>query len=257
MCSQKLFSIIIPTYNSEKDIGICLESISGQSFSNYEVIIVDGKSEDSTIDVIEKYVKQFDHLHWVSESDNGIYDAMNKGIRMAKGRYLFFLGSDDTFYSITVLEQISKIIHTNNVDVIYGNVISKVFNGVYDGEFTYSKLCRKNICHQAIFLKKTGFDKIGGFNLKYKMCADYDHNIRWFFSSKISRLYVDLIITNYGDSGYSSSNRDLAFDKDRNIKCIKYGIGKLTTYELFGLLKKEKNNMVDRIKRSLIRFYKI
>jgi glycosyltransferase involved in cell wall biosynthesis len=256
MDSQKLFSIIIPTYNSERDIGVCLESICSQSFSNYEVIIVDGKSEDSTMDVIKKYVNQFDHINCVSESDNGIYEAMNKGVKMAKGSYLFFLGSDDSFYSISVLAQISKIIRTKNVDVIYGNVISEIFNGVYDGEFTYSKLCRKNICHQSIFLKQTVFDRIGGFNLKYKMCADYDHNIRWFFSSKISRLYVDLIITNYGDSGYSSSNRDLAFDNDRHIKCIKHGIGKLSINELLGLLKKEKNNLVSRIKQSIIRFYK-
>lgn len=251
-----LFSIIIPTFNSEAVLKDCLESISTQSFKNYEVILVDGKSTDATIDIVKMFSNKIDSIKWISEYDKGIYDAMNKGIEMAKGKYLLFFGSDDTLYSKTVLEQISKIIETNTADVVYGNVISKVFNGVYDGEFTFSKLSEKNICHQAIFFKKIVFDKIGGFNLKYKMCADYDHNIRWFFSSKISRLYVDLIITNYGDSGYSSFNRDLVFDKDRNIKFMTHGIGKLSTSELLVLLEKEKNKLVVKLKRIILRIFR-
>lgn len=253
MLDKKLFSIIIPTFNSEAVLKDCLESILIQSFKNYEVIIVDGKSSDTTIDIVNIYSNKINSIKWISENDRGIYDAMNKGIEMANGGYLFFLGSDDTLYSKTVLDQLSEILKTNNVDVIYGNVISKVFNGVYDGEFTFSKLSKKNICHQAIFLKKTVFNRIGGFNLKYKGCADYDHNIRWFFSSKISRLHMDLIITNYGDGGYSSLNRDLVFDKDRNIKFFIHGIGKLSAYELLCLLKKEKSKLVTKLKRVIKR----
>lgn len=228
-----LVSIIIPTYNSVATIDIALKSIFEQTFKNFEVLVMDGMSSDSTLEVVLKYKDKFPKIIVTSKKDKGIYDAMNQGIKIAKGNWLYFMGSDDSFYSSKVLENIvEKIKENNNQDVLYGNVVSSRFNGVYDGEFTYSKLMGKNICHQAIFLNENVFKKTGKFDLKYKVLADWDHNIRWFFSSKIAHKHIDIIIANYADGGFSSLNEDVAFQKDKNYKFLKLGIGKLSWYEL-------------------------
>jgi glycosyltransferase involved in cell wall biosynthesis len=225
--NECLISIIIPTFNSENKIEVCLNSILNQSFKNYEVLIIDGLSKDLTLLEVKKFSGKISNLVVVSEKDKGIYDAMNKGINRAKGKWLYFMGSDDYFYSSDVLQQVSQLEELNTNEVIYGNVYSPVFNGVYDGEFNYSKLEDRNICHQGMFFKKSIFNKTGKFNLKYPILSDWHHNIKWFFSDKISNQHVDLIITNYGDSGISSLQEDIAFQKDKPYLLFKYGFRKL------------------------------
>ena len=110
---------------------------------------------------------------------------------------------------------------------------SNRFNGVYDGEFNYWKLTTKNICHQSIFFKKKVFKTIGKFNLKYKIQADWDHNIRWFFSSKISKIYANMVIANYADGGFSSLQADEVLRTDKYFLFLKRGKGKLSRTELF------------------------
>ena len=239
MSNKSWFSIILPTFNSEAFLENCLNSIYCQTFKNYEVVIIDGKSTDSTLNIIKQYSGKIENLKLISEPDKGIYDAMNKGIKVATGEYLLFLGSDDTLYKSTTLENVSKANVINTADVFYGNVMSQRFNGVYDGEFSYYKLSKKNICHQAIFFKKSVFKTIGLFNLKYKSHADWDHNIRWFFSSKISKQFIDIIITNYADGGYSSLNKDLEFEKNKNRTLLIKGIGKLSFYHYRTIFKRE------------------
>ena len=108
MKSHFKFSIIIPTFNSEKTLDIALSSIVVQSYQNFEVLIIDGLSTDSTIDIAKKHQKVFPNIKIKSEKDNGIYDAMNKGIALAKGEWLYFMGSDDSLYNDDVLNQICK-----------------------------------------------------------------------------------------------------------------------------------------------------
>jgi len=222
-----LISIIIPTFNSGATLAIALESIVHQTFKNWELIIIDGGSADTTLVIAKEYqviVPEAIKIH--SEKDKGIYDAMNKAIDIAKGDWLYFMGSDDSLYETTTLEKISNLEALKNYEVVYGNVTSPRFNGVYAGEFTYSKLTNQNICHQAIFFNKAVFKKIGKFNLKYTAHADWDHNIRWFFSSKIKQIYSNLIIANYADGGFSSQG-DAVFEKDKNSVFLNRGIGKL------------------------------
>lgn len=207
------FSIIIPTFNSEKTLKQCLNSVVSQTFKDYEVIIIDGLSSDSTLRTIKKYSAQYELIRWISEKDSGIYDAMNKGIKLAKGEWLYFLGSDDSLFSSDTLNQIQK--ELQDFDVVYGNVTSSRFNGIYDGPFTKEKIYEKNICHQAILYNKRVFQKIGGFNLKYRSQADWDHNLSWFLSDKIRKTYVDVIIANYADGGFSSLNADTFYQMKR------------------------------------------
>lgn len=227
-----LLSIIIPTFNSESTLSIALDSIVGQTFKNWEVVIIDGVSTDATLTIAEKYKRQFSSIKLLSEKDKGIYDAMNKGISLAKGEWLYFMGSDDSLFQSTTLEQFADLKELKNNEIVYGNVYSTHFNGSYDGLFTYSKFINKNICHQAIFFRKSVFKKTGKYNLKYKAYADWNHNINWFFSSKISKVHIDQVIANFAYGGFSSVFDDTAFKTDKNFLLLSKGIGKLSVSEL-------------------------
>src|SRR5258706_1902384 len=146
------FSIIIPVFNASQTIQNCLASMENQTFTDYEIIIVDGLSSDDTLLKISQSSQHLSNLKVLSEKDEGIYDAMNKGIAASQGRYLYFLGSDDTLYSPTVLETIySSIQKENNPDLIYGNVLLGDTDFVHNGEYDLTRLFYLNICHQSIF----------------------------------------------------------------------------------------------------------
>ena len=227
-----ILTIIIPTYNSGNTLEVALKSIINQTIKDIEILIIDGLSTDDTLKIAERYKLEFPGIKVISEKDRGIYDAMNKGIVIAKGPWLYFMGSDDSLYDSTTIEQFLHREGLKNNEIVYGNVYSTRFNGSYDGLFTYSKLKNQNICHQSIFFRKTIFSTIGGFNLKYKGHADWDHNIRWFFSSNLSKVYIDQIIANYADGGFSSLQADEVFKRDKNFLLLSKGIGKLPIPEL-------------------------
>ena len=219
-----LISVIIPTFNSEKTIENCLKSILTQTHKNFELIIVDGSSTDQTIQKIKMCVPNEIKIQQISEADKGIYDAMNKGITKATGNWIMFLGSDDKIYQDDVFEQFIRETKQNEqTDVFYGNVYSSRFNGLYDGPFTKEKLLNKNICHQAILFKRSVFNQIGNFDLKYKALSDWDHNLRWFFSKKITNKYMDIIVAEYADGGFSSLNTDLKFFADKPFQFLRLG----------------------------------
>ena len=230
---KPLISIIIPTLNSEATLGIALDSIINQSYQNWEVIILDGLSTDKTLEISKQFQLRFPNIQIISEADKGIYDAMNKGVAFTKGEWLYFMGSDDSLFKPNTFEQFLNLENIENFDVIYGNVHSSRFNGFYDGEFDYTKLTTKNICHQAIFFNRTVFRKIGKFNLKYEIQADWEHNIRWFFSSKVSKMYANITIANYADGGFSSSQADEVLRIDKYFLFLRKGKGKLSVSELF------------------------
>lgn len=227
-----ILTIIIPTYNSSATLEVALKSIMNQTAKDIEVLIIDGLSSDDTLKIAESHKLEFPEINIISEKDKGIYDAMNKGVLLAKGTWLYFMGSDDSLYESTTIEQFINRKELKNNEIVYGNVCSTYFNGSYDGLFTYSKLMNKNICHQAIFFRKSVFKKTGKYNIKYKAYADWNHNIGWFFSSKISKIYVDQIIANFAYGGFSSVFDDKAFRTDKNFLLLSKGIGKLTVSEL-------------------------
>lgn len=215
-------SIITPTLNSEKDLEACVLSVAGQTYENKEHLIIDGKSTDNTIDIIKKYAEKYPHLRWISEKDGGIYEAMNKGVDMAGGEWVYFLGSDDVFFDNNVLESLFNNQTLNDLDLVYGNVLWGNTGDLYAGKFSTLKLMQKNICHQAIFLKKELFKKIGNFDTKYKALADYVFNIKWFSDESIKYKYIKNIIAKYNPCGHSSSHKDIEFLSDRDSIIDKY-----------------------------------
>jgi glycosyltransferase involved in cell wall biosynthesis len=216
------FSIIIPTLNSAKTLSMVMESILQQSFADFEILIIDGLSTDMTLKIAQSYCNE--RIKITSEKDYGIYDAMNKGIQLAKGKWVYFIGSDDRFCNSDVLWGIYKVIESNKYDIIYGNVISSRFQGRYDFDFDQEKILNKNICQQAIFFKRDIFDKVGFFNLRYKSHSDWDHNMKWILNPNIKNAYFEIDIAEYADGGFSSINGDKIFEQERIYNYLKYGI---------------------------------
>lgn len=204
--SQKLFSIITPTYNCGTKIEKTINSVLMQAEHLFDFHIIDGASTDDTLRAIEKYG---DKLELVSEKDKGVYDAMNKGIELASGKYLYFLGAGDSLRA-DVLRKIEKLMPDEPLSFVYGNVYWMDEAIIYSGEFNKPRLKTHNICHQAIFYEKTIFEVMGKFELRFKVLADYVFNIKCFGNGRIQKKYIDYVIANFEGGGLSAKQKDAA-----------------------------------------------
>lgn len=207
-----LLSIITIVYNDYQNIEKTILSVINQTYKNIEYIIIDGGSSDGTIDVIKKYENKISY--WISESDKGIYDAMNKGIDQATGKWINFMNAGDTFYDDSVL----SYIFSQNIADIYSIVYGKTLF-IYD---TMSQIVMKSnnkympACHQSIFVRTEDM-KNNKFDLKYKIAADYNYFHALFFRNP-NYLFVDCIISKYDAvNGISSKNRNICFKEISNI----------------------------------------
>ena len=169
-----LISIITVSFNCAKTIEETILSVINQSYTSIEYIIIDGKSTDGTIEIIKKYADRISF--WVSEKDDGIYDAMNKGLRKANGDFVLFLGGDDHLISFHVLQDIVPQLQPTRVCVYHGDVYRCVSKDLYGGKYNRYKLAIKNIPHQALFYPKVIY-KNYNYDVKYSLFADYQYNI--------------------------------------------------------------------------------
>lgn len=205
-----LITVITPVFNGDKELEATIRSVLNSHSSDVEYIIIDGGSTDRTLDILRKYDDSIDF--WVSEPDRGIYDAMNKGIHLATGRWLCFLGSDDTLCDS--LETVARYLD-NESTVYYGDVYLTGSKRMYDGEFGPWKLSRQNICQQAIFYPRSLFE-VRLFELKYPLIADYEFNLRSYSDQRFKFQYVPVTVANYNDySGRSALEVDEQFKMDR------------------------------------------
>ena len=204
-----LFSVIIPTYNAQLTISVCLDSIINQDYTNVEIIIIDGLSTDETINIAKEKYTYFKNITWLSEPDRGIYDAMNKGIKLAKGDWLYFLGSDDFLIDHLVLSDIANVFKSEELDLIHGEAVfaSKVIRE--GGPRTLDELFTiGNMCHQTIFYHKNLFETVGDYNTDYPIVADWDFNIRCFSKKGIHIRYINRTIAFFNDlTGVSSISK--------------------------------------------------
>lgn len=201
-------SVITVVFNNKKTLEETIKSVLSQGYENIEYIIVDGKSTDGTLDIIKKYKGNI--TKYVSEKDEGIYDAMNKGVDMATGDLVYFLNSDDIFYDSHVVEKVAKEFSKNKeCDYLYGGVVCRnIFNSGQDSIFLkeiseHSMKMGQNIPHQSLFVRRGVFDEIGLFNSNIKVNADYDFDCRLVKANK-KGLFVKHLITYYSQQGYSS-----------------------------------------------------
>lgn len=215
-------SIIIPTFNAEKTILNCLNSILCQSFKDYEILIQDGNSSDNTLGLLSKFTDP--RIKIISELDNGVYDAMNKAILRAGGEWIYFLGSDDSLYSPKVLENMVEKLFKSKASVVYGDVklvgdggaITGDKNNIYRGFTPIEDLITHNICHQAIFYRFSDLKNSGlSYEPYYPVQADHMLNIK--MSANYSFEYVPQIIANFQHGGISSQYTDHRFKADLGI----------------------------------------
>jgi glycosyltransferase involved in cell wall biosynthesis len=209
-----LISVITPTFNSGAKIAATVASVLSQRKGLYEFLVIDGGSTDNTLAHLRA---QGPALRYLSEADEGIYDAMNKGIRLTSGKFLYFLGAGDRLLP-GVLEAVAAEIRklpcqgrTSRPTLLYGNVDWSSYSRPYDGRFSRSKLSRRNICHQAIFYQRSVFERLGFYNTKYRFLADWEFNIRCFSDRGIRKRYIPLRIADYERGGKSATTPDPAF----------------------------------------------
>lgn len=201
-------SVITVCFNSAMVIEKTVQSVVSQSFNDFEYIIIDGGSTDETLKIIDKYKNKITKI--VSEKDNGIYDAMNKGIMNASGEYIIFLNADDVFLHENVLKLAAERM-TEEKALYYGDLVflekatGKINNRKQDN-VNYIYLCGGMLFHPAIFASKRLFEKIGDFNTKYRIVADYDWIIRALVEFKASCKYLDMPITIFAEGEGASSN---------------------------------------------------
>lgn len=210
MISCPLISIILVNYNSGECLVDAIDSIRIQNYKDFEFIVIDGNSTDGSLDIIKTNKPFINQM--LSEPDRGIYDAMNKGIKMAKGDWIYFLGADDQLFDEHILSKASSVLKSTKADVVYGNVLKTPSQVLYDGRFNAFKMIYRNVCHQAIFYKKSLFDRIGLFDTKYQINADWEFNFKALLSGTIKFEYVPLTIAYFNEEGASGSREDQAYE---------------------------------------------
>lgn len=198
-------SIATVCYNAENCIEESVISVVNQTYPNIEYVIVDGGSSDGTLDILKRYKDRISLI--LSEPDKGIYDAMNKAMKLSSGDFLLFLGSDDHLISFDVISKVVANIHTLS-SVYYGNVFRNSRNDIYKGHFGKFKISLENICHQSIFYPREVYKKYK-YNLEYKVYADYFYNLTIY--PMVNFVYLPLTISYYNYDGFSSKSRDEAF----------------------------------------------
>lgn len=194
---MKDISIITVCYNSEKTIRDTIESVLDQKNCSIEYIIIDGGSKDNTMNIVREYEDKIDVI--VSEKDNGIFDAMNKGIALATSPVVGILNSDDYYLHDTVLADVVQVCADDSIDACYGNIIyvekdnkDKRVRYWKAGDYKKEKLFGGWVPpHPAFFLKKTVYDQFGVFRTDFKIAADYELMLRLLLKKEISMHYID------------------------------------------------------------------
>ena len=199
-------TIVTVCYNAEETIKNTIESVLSQNYCNYEYIVIDGKSTDNTLTILTDYRKAFKEkgigYYISSEKDNGIYDAMNKGIEHSSGDWIIFMNADDSFYSSDVLTQVFDK-DLANYDVVYGDCMRNDGNGSYLLKANPVETLPKQMpfMHQSVFVKR-GLCLKYKFDLSYRLCADYNFFFT-LYAEGYKFLQTDCIICNYSISGIS------------------------------------------------------
>jgi len=212
MNSNLKISIITVSFNSVITIRDTIESILSQDYKNIEYIIIDACSKDGTLDIIEEYKERISFF--ISESDNGIYDGMNKGIAAATGDIVGILNSDDFYPNSFVISNVARTFEKQACDAVYGDLvyvkffnIDKIIRYWQSGQYTVKKV--KNgwmLPHPTFFVKKYLYDKYGYYNTDLKTAADYQMILKLLYKYNIKVIYIPMILVNMRMGGASNSS---------------------------------------------------
>lgn len=205
-------SIITVCKNAQDTIERTIKSVISQTYNNIEYLIIDGKSTDKTLDIVNKYQNKISTI--VSESDSGIYYAMNKGVRKSTGDIVYFLNSGDLLFNKDTISDVAKLFKEKNSNVLYGDVLLYDENNPEGLNIEQHKninkfyLAHDGIYHQAMFVKKDLFEKYGKFNTRFKLLADYEWTLRVLIRNNVTANRIDKIIAKYLFGGASSNYKE-------------------------------------------------
>ncbi len=228
-------SIVTATYNSAKTLCDTIKSVLGQTYSNIEYIVVDGASTDDTLSIIKRYEPLFNgRMKWISEKDNGIYDAMNKGIKMATGDVVGTLNSDDFFTSDHVIESIAGAFCDSSIDAVYGD-IHFIRDGApakcvryYSSKPFHPRWLRFGFmpAHPSFYCRKSIYQKAGFYKVDYKIGSDYEMMVRLFLVHHIKASYlpIDFVTMRTGGASTQGVKSRLQLIKDDVRSCRENGI---------------------------------
>jgi glycosyltransferase involved in cell wall biosynthesis len=206
-------SIITITYNSEKTVEDTIKSVVSQDFPNVEYLIIDGLSKDKTLQVVNKYSAYIDKV--VSEKDKGLYDALNKGIKHATGEVIGMLHSDDVYANNQVLSKVAQQFAIDpSLEAVYADLVfvdrentDKVLRTWKSGAYKEDAFKQGWMPpHPTFFVKKSVYDRLGGFNLDLKLSADYELMLRFIHKEKIKIAYLPEIIVKMRMGGISNTS---------------------------------------------------
>lgn len=250
-------TIVTVCRNAEKVLEKTIQSVITQTYKNIEYIIIDGASTDETLKIIGKYKEKYP-ISDISEQDYGIYDAMNKGIKMATGDYIQFLNAGDSLFEVDTIQKVVDIMQVKKKDIYYGNIKYVYSDGRIESR-NYSQTCSKKIyyltgdCvnHQAIFAAKECLEG-NEFDIRYQICADREWMMRMCNKGKAFKA-MPITICNYSLDDESASVKNVELYKQEVIKCIREHIKK--GYWIFCLFEWCRNNTVlKKILHSMYRY---
>ena len=218
-------SVITAVFNNRKTISNSIESALSQAGVNVELIVIDGGSSDGTLDILHGYGDRLAVL--VSEPDNGIYDALNKGIQQATGDLVGFLHSDDIFESSAVLAKVEAAFRDPAVDAVYGDLVyvrhddvSQIIRYWKSGLYDYAALSRGWMPpHPTFYVRRSVYERLGGFDTRYRIAADYDAILRFLAVGKIRTAYIPEVLVRMRAGGIS--NRSLKTIVQKSLEDIK------------------------------------
>jgi glycosyltransferase involved in cell wall biosynthesis len=202
-----LISVVIPTFNSEAVLGAALESLAAQRGRDFEVVLSDGASTDATVPLAQSFAARLPALSVDSRPDQGVYDAINRGIARARGQWVLILGSDDRLHAADTFEIVAPLLRASTAALVHGDVRMMAPNpsrtgvgGRYAGPMTLERLVVENLCQQSIFY------------LRFRLHADWEFNLRVALGRPIQ--WVDVIVADYAATGMSSKQVDAVFAEE-------------------------------------------
>jgi glycosyltransferase involved in cell wall biosynthesis len=219
-------SIITINWNNATGLEKTMQSVATQSFKEFEYIVVDGASTDGSIEVVKLYESKFAHLEWVSEPDSGIYNAMNKGIRMASGDYIQILNSGDCLAKEDVIERMLSALENAGVpSILYGNMVKcfpegyRIVDKSFAGqEITMLGMYKGTLNHDPAYIRRDLFDKYGFYDESLKIVSDWKWYLQAIILGDEKPKYVDLDVTLFDMTGISETNKEL--DKEERKKVL-------------------------------------
>lgn len=228
-------SLITVTYNSAKTLKDTLESVLRQAYDNYEYFVIDGGSSDETVDIIKEYEPLFEgRMRWISEPDGGMYDGINKGIRMSTGDVVGIINSDDFYHRTDIFTIIANAFKESDIQAIYGDVrfvnpdnLQKTVRYYDSSSFKpYKFRWGWMPAHPSFFTYRENFEKYGYYKVDYKIAADYELLVRFLYVNKLDYKYlpVDFLMMRTGGKSTSGLKSTIVLNKEIVRACRENGL---------------------------------